>query len=283
MVHAPLAWLYNPRVPAPARPAPVWALATLFAGCSEPAMEVETASTTMMVDTSTGDTGESSDTGDEPTGEVAPPSACPEGTTVTAAPRTIGEAVEFINALPRPLTLDCFLERLERPLAIAATSGVISLQPAGGVESPRVFLFSGELIMSIALDRIPGDALLEFGEIVGPARSIKAELEFPLKDTVTAAAPFERILDSESGTKCAICHRDEAAVADYPGAFASAALQMVAFEEVPLADMRGQYERCGGDWRSARCERLAALLGHGEVVQAAFPAEFPTIYYDDPL
>lgn len=257
----------------------------MFAACSEPAMEVEDGTSTTVVEGSTGVTGESSDTEDmdsTSTGEPPTPSACPGGTTLTASPRTIGEAVEFINALPRPLALDCFLERLERPLLLAATSGVISLQPAVGRQSPRVFLFSGELIMSVAVDGDPGDTLLEFGEVVGPARSIKAELAFPLDGEVSAAAPFERIQDTASQTKCAICHRDEAAAPEYPGAFASAALQMVAFDEVPLADMREEYERCDAMADPRRCARLAALLGHGDVVQAAFPAEFPTIYYDDP-
>lgn len=242
-------------------------------------MALTTATTTLEVDDSTSEMSETSGTGDDPTGEGSTPTACAEVTTLTAAPRTIGEAVEFINALPRPLTLDCFLERLERPLAIAATSGVISLQPAVGRHSPRVFLFSGELIMSIAIDGDPGNNLLEFGEVVGPTRSIKAEIQFPLADPVAATAPFERILDGD-GTVCGFCHRDETAAPDYPGAFASAALQLVAYDEVTLADIRDEYERCDPAAQPERCARFAALLGHGEVEQAAFPGEFPTIFYD---
>ncbi len=241
-------------------------------------MALTTATTTLEVD---GSTGETSGTGDDPTGEGPTPTACAEVTTLTAAPRTIGEAVEFINALPRPLTLDCLLERLERPLAIAATSGVISLQPAVGRQSPRVFLFSGELIMSVAIDGDPGSSLLEFGEVVGPTRSIKAEIQFPLADPVTAAAPFERIRDAATnGTACGFCHRDEAAAPNYPNAFASAALQMVVYDEVTVADMRDEYERCDPAVQPERCARFAALLDHGEVEQAAFPGEFPTIFYD---
>lgn len=245
-------------------------------------MALTTATTALEVDGSTSETSETSDTsgtGDDPTGEGPTPTACAEVTTLTGAPRTIGEAVEFINALPRPLTLDCFLERLERPLAIAATAGVISLQPAKGRKSPRVFLFSGELIMSIAIDGDPGSTLLEFGEVVGPTRSIKAEIQFPLADPVTAAAPFERIQDT-NGTTCGFCHRDETAAPGYPGAFASAALQLVAYDEVTVADMRDEYERCDPAAQPGRCARFAALLGHGEVEQAAFPSEFPTIFYD---
>lgn len=239
-------------------------------------MALTTATMTLEVD---GSTSETSGTSDEPTGEGPTPTACAEATTLTAAPRTIGEAVKFINALPRPLTLDCLLERLERPLAIAATSGVISLQPAVDRRSPRVFLFSGELIMSIAVDGDPGSTLLEFGEIVGPTRSIKAEIQFPLADSVTAAAPFERILDAD-GTKCGFCHRDEMAAPGYPGAFASAALQMVVYDEVTVADMRDEYERCDPAAEPGRCARFAALFDHGEVVQAVFPSAFPTIFYD---
>lgn len=243
-------------------------------------MVLTTATTTLEV-SETSETSETSGTGDEPTGEGPTPTACAEVTTLTAAPRTIGEAVEFINALPRPLTLDCFLERLERPLAIAATSGVISLQPAVGRQSPRVFLFSGELIMSVAIDGDPGSTLLEFGEVVAPTRSIKAEIPFPLVDPVAAAAPFERIQDAATnGTTCGFCHRDETAAPNYPGAFASAALQLVVSDEVTVADMRDEYERCDPAAQPERCARFAALLGHGEVEQAAFPGEFPTIFYD---
>lgn len=46
---------------------------------------------------------------------------------VSRSPSTIAQVVDLVNALPRPLSLTCFLESLDRPLQVAASSGVISL------------------------------------------------------------------------------------------------------------------------------------------------------------
>lgn len=211
------------------------------------------------------------------TGEPPPPTACAEPTSLTASPRTIGEAVAFINGLPQPLTLDCFLERLERPLAIAATRSVISLQPAVGEASPRLFLFAGELVMSVAVDG-HGFDLLEFGELVAPTRSIKGEIAFPLADPIAHDAPFTRIFDGEDGTGCGICHGSEAPAPEYPQAFVSDALRFPDFEAVAFADLRREYERCDPAVQPERCARLTALFGHGPVEPAAFPESMPTIY-----
>ncbi|MDC0672944.1 hypothetical protein [Nannocystis radixulma] len=212
------------------------------------------------------------------TGEpLPPPTACAEPTSLTASPRTIGEALAFINELPRPLTLDCFLERLERPLAIAATRSMISLQPAVGDSSPRLFLFMGELVLSVAVDG-HGFDLLEFGELVAPTRSIKAEIAFPLDDLLAPEAPFTRIFDGVDGTNCGVCHAEEVSEPRYPQAFVSDALRFPEFEEVAFAVVREAYERCDPGAQPERCARLTALFGHGPVEAAAFPETMPTIY-----
>jgi hypothetical protein len=218
-----------------------------------------------------------SSTASATTDAPSPPTACVEPTTVTGAPRTIGEAVAFINALPRPLTLDCVLERLERPLALAATRSVVSLQPAAGERSPRLFLFAGDLFMSVAVDG-HGVDLLEFGELVGAGRSIKAEIKFPVEGELALEAPFSRIYDGVGGTNCAICHRGESAAPEYPLAFASDALRFPDAEAVPLADLRREYERCDPLAEPARCARLTAVFGHGPVEPGAFAADLLTIY-----
>lgn len=228
--------------------------------------------------TTTGTPGTTAPTTGEP---PPPPTACAEPTDLTASPRTIGEAVAFINGLPQPLTLDCFLERLERPLAIAATKSVISLQPAVGEASPRLFLFAGELVMSVAVDG-HGFDLLEFGELVAPTRSIKGEIAFPLADAIAHDAPFTRIFDGEDGTGCGICHGSEAPAPEYPQAFVSDALRFPDFETVAFADLRREYERCDPAVQPERCARLTALFGHGPVEPAAFPESMPTIYDYEP-
>lgn len=251
-------------------------MALLAGACQrqEPGATTETGAHTTGSETGSPTSAASDTTGPPP---PPPPTACAEATDLTAAPRTIGDAVAFINQLPRPLSLDCVLERLERPLALAATTSVISLQPAAGERSPRLFLFSGDLIMSVAVDG-HGVDLLEFGELVGPTTSIKAEIKFPLAGPLALQDPFARIYDRSGGTNCAICHRGETASPNYPLAFASDALRFTDSEAVPLADLRGEHERCDPMAEPDRCARLAAVFDHGPVEHAAFPEHMPTIF-----
>jgi hypothetical protein len=253
-------------------------LLALAAACNAGAPAPGPATTDASTSKAETSTSETSDATGPTTGEPPPPAtACAEATSLTASPRTIGEAVAFINELPQPLTLDCFLERLERPLAIAATKSVISLQPAVGENSPRLFLFMGELVMSVAVDG-HGFDLLEFGELVGPTRSIKGEIAFPLADTIAPDAPFTRIFDGADGTGCGICHGGEAPAPEYPQAFVSDALRFPDFEAVAFTVLRREHERCDPVLQPERCARLTALFGHGAVEPAAFPETMPTIY-----
>ena len=260
------------------------ALLGLAAACNGGAAASGSATTPASTSSGEPSTGEAIDATAPTTGEpLPPPTACAEPTSLTASPRTIGEAIAFINELPQPLTLDCFLERLERPLAIAATRSMISLQPAVGDTSPRLFLFLGdELVLSVAVDG-HGFDLLEFGELVAPTRSIKGEVAFPLDDLLAYDAPFTRIFDGVDGTNCGICHAEEVAEPRYPQAFVSDALRFPDFEEVAFAVVRDAYEHCDPAAQPERCARLTALFGHGPVEAAAFPETMPTIYdYDDP-
>jgi len=74
---------------------------------------------------------------------------CIAPSAVSNPPRTVDEAITLINALPKPLTLPCFLQALARPLAMTATDSVFSLQPADGLRSPRIFLFTPGMVMSV--------------------------------------------------------------------------------------------------------------------------------------
>lgn len=206
-----------------------------------------------------------------------PPTACAEETDISAAPQNIGEAIEFINALPHPVTLNCFLERLERPVPLNATWSTVSLQPADGRRSPRVFLFYGDLIMSVATDGVPGTTLLEFGEFVAPTKSIKGELAFPIEETLDITAPLQHVFDGE-GSKCRICHGGEAETPEYDLAFASDALRFRAMEEVELDDLKLEHTQCDATVEPDRCVRLDALFGFGPVVPADFPEGLQTIY-----
>src|SRR5687767_916415 len=120
------------------------------------------------------DAGSGSDTAE--VGPVLPRCRAPAG--FSGSPRTIAEAIALVNALPPPVTLACFLQSLDRPLYAYATYSVISLQPAVGARSPRIFLFdgkSGGLVMSIVPEGM-GSHALEFGQFVDETRTIKGEI-----------------------------------------------------------------------------------------------------------
>jgi len=211
--------------------------------------------------------------------DSAPSERCaPEGE-VTTRPRSIAEAVALVNALPRPATIECFVESLDRPLYVEATSSIISAQPAAGRRSPRVFLFAEPLVMSITMDG-DGRDLLEFGEFVDERQTIKAEIAFPVVAEVEATAPFDRVLFDDEGpdTSCALCHRDERASGDIPGAFVSDALRPADDTLVDLLDLQREADRCDPGREPARCAQLDAFTGHGELVHRAFPPELPTIF-----
>jgi hypothetical protein len=210
--------------------------------------------------------------------ESRAPSPCrPPG--VSRSPTSIPEVVTLVNALPRPLTLTCFLESLDRPLRVSATNGVISLQPARGTRSPRLFLHIGALVASIVPDG-PGAPLVEFGEFIDDENTIKGEIAFPMDGPLDPATPYKKILDG-GGTVCRGCHRAEARVEtiDVGPAFASAALRPVPSSLVSLERVRQEHETCDPAAEPERCAIYRALFEHGEVIPWQFPASLPTIFY----
>lgn len=199
---------------------------------------------------------------------------------VSASPQTTAEAIELLNALPKPTGVPCFLESLDRPLLAYATSSVFSAQPALSAVSPRVFLKLGRLWLSVVLDG-KSSYLMEFGERLPaePLRSIKGELELPLAQLVPASAPYDRVRYAE-GTVCGLCHYDESAMADPSliGTFSSIAFRPRSETRVAIDHLRDASTTC--DWRTQphRCEMLSALFDGGAVVEESFPETMPTFY-----
>lgn len=201
---------------------------------------------------------------------------CAPAPGTTGSPSSIAETVDLVNGLPPPVSLACFLEALERPLRLVATRSVFSAQPAMGSRSPRIFLFMEGIIHSIVPE---GSArnLLEMGEATSPGTSIKAELEFPITETITLATAFER-LPLDDITTCAVCHDGHVPVAGLEGAFESEVLRPADRELVPLAELEGEARRCDGALEPERCALLGALFQHGEVIATEFPRSLPTIF-----
>lgn len=210
--------------------------------------------------------------------DVPPRAGCRAPPTVNAAPRTIAHAVTLVNALPRPVTLACFLESLARPLRLAATSDIISLQPAVGARSPRIFLSYEGLVISVVPEG-KGSTMAEFGEFVGADRTLKAEIAFPIDGPLDPAEPYRRIIDG-AGTVCRGCHPMEVRADDVPfaDAFVSGAIRPASRSLVELARLRHEHATCNGTAEPERCALFAALFEHGEVTAWEFPPTLRTIY-----
>jgi hypothetical protein len=193
---------------------------------------------------------------------------------VSGAPQSIPEALNHMNALPRPVTLACFLQSLKRPLDLYMTSSGQSLQPSPGARSPRTFIVNGPLVMSVVPD---GEArnTLELGFRTTPNRSIKTEVLFPLTAEVSPATIFERVQQG-TGTLCGGCHVAEVHTEyeAFPGGvFESDIIPPSPVFEVGLDEVRAEEAECDPQLESGRCGILAALFQYGEVRQATIWSE----------
>jgi hypothetical protein len=202
---------------------------------------------------------------------------CAPAPGTTGSPSSIAETVDLVNGLPKPVSLACFIEALERPLRLVATRSFFSAQPAVGSRSPRIFLFMEGIIHSIVPE---GSArnLLEMGEGTSPGVSIKAELEFPITDDITLATAFERLPMEGGLTTCGVCHNGHFPVLGIEGAFESEVLRPADQELVPLAELEDEARRCDADLEPERCAMLGALFQHGDVIAAEFPRSVRTIF-----
>ncbi len=198
------------------------------------------------------------------------------------APQTIEQAIDLINALPKPVTIACFVQTLQRPLRVNATSSILSAQPAMGEDNPRIFLFSGDdLIISIVPDG-NGKDLMEFSQLVnGTSRSIKGEIKFPVFESIPYSAPYNRILTGAQ-TVCSACHVGEALDDTHQeeNVYISAALKPKANKLVFLSDFWQEYYNCSLkiDTSDSRCMMIRAIFDYGKVEHQDFPASMPTYF-----
>ena len=58
-------------------------------------------------------------------------------------------AIDRINALPMPVSAACLVSSVPRPLALVATTGIMSAQPAVDLASPRIFLMLDTLVLGV--------------------------------------------------------------------------------------------------------------------------------------
>jgi hypothetical protein len=192
---------------------------------------------------------------------------------VSASPKTIAEAIQLINALPKPTTVACFIESLSRPLDFYATFSTSSAQPAAGERSPRIFLFKNNLIISVVPDGA-GSEVIEFGEVKELNRSLKIEIPFPVMANINPADPYGRILFSSgfSSTTCGTCHRNEARDTSIVGAsaFISDIIRPFSAYQVTLSRVQQELEKCSKNVEPNRCAILNAVLSQGRLREIDF-------------
>lgn len=187
------------------------------------------------------------------------------------SPETVEDAVALINALPKPVSLPCFLESLDRPLALAATDSKSSAQPSMGAENPRLFISRGAMIMSV-LPEGPGSDKLEFAVDVGDGLSIKAELAFPIDAEIDRMEPFAQIRRNP-GTSCGACHALEQhwETIDEVSIWASEALQYPPENDISPSFVGALASACDESATPERCAMLTAVFAHGDIEAQGLP------------
>lgn len=247
-------------------------VSTLACSPSSDAQSEADSETGTSTDSETG-----TDSEGEPEPEVLPPRCkAPEG---MGKPATIAETLALINALPEPITVACVVQSLDRPLAINVTTSNFSAQPAVDEHSPRIFIFSGNLVLSVVPDGT-GQNLLEFGQPMGNGESLKGELEMPVMQPVFSNKPFDHLRYNDKITVCGFCHRDEylAPNGGHENAYISRSLRPVDSYAVSVDDLRTEHLDCDPNAEPERCAILSSIFSHGSVVHQDFPAELGTIF-----
>ncbi len=215
----------------------------------------------------------------------------------------IVSVVRWINAMPKPLSLPCFVKSIPRPMYYNATISTFSAQPSIGRRSPRVFFQIDNLMLTVVPDETTdyvknletgqfdsvwdpdGIQLLEMAFKIpsdeGLAISIKGEIAFPVTTTLPDNAAYAHISFTENNTTCSVCHARERKEGELDGQpyYSSVMLRNDRSAEVLLAPMLNEYSTCDptlGVSEAYRCSMLEAIYGQGMLVWKSFPLDIPT-------
>lgn len=194
-----------------------------------------------------------------------------------AAPESIAQVVDLINALPKPLELGCFLHSLKRPLYLDTSTGFVSAQPGPFPRSPRILLIRNNFVLAVAPEG-DGRMLLEMSEIDPLTnRSLKGEVKFPVPSLIGPLKPYEDIIYDKDTSTCGFCHDGEQPHPSIPGAYTSLALRPVESDRVPFQDLKVFADECDAQAEPYRCAILQGIFGQGEVFDGPLPDTIPTI------
>ncbi|MCA9572217.1 MAG: hypothetical protein KC656_30470 [Myxococcales bacterium] len=199
-----------------------------------------------------------------------PPDPC----AIDGAPTDLDGLFGHLDALGPSVEATCLVRSLERPLQLTATSNPFSAQPAEGPRNPRIFVHSGDLVLSL----VPagyGATVLEASERIEPGWSRKAELALPVVTAGARQEAFARTANPEPpGSRCGDCHPGERdySAAEPEAGWVSRALAPEALTVVPIEDLE-VYARDCVPGVEARCDVLSALF-EDDVEEAQFPDDY---------
>lgn len=190
---------------------------------------------------------------------------------------SISDAVSRLNALAPLADGPCFVATLPRPLAVVATLGTTSAQPAAGRTSPRIFFLLPKLVVS-AVPAGDGSKVLEFGQWVTATRTLKGEIGLPVTAPLAQNAPFERVLYNDRST-CGGCHRQEEPHPTIPNAFVSTAFKPEPGTLMAVSELEDLHDTCTRDGdTSTRCTMFHAIFDFGKVTDGAYAPEVETFF-----
>lgn len=199
----------------------------------------------------------------------------------------IESVTDWINVLPKPLELPCFIESLPRPLYVNMTESVFSAQPSNGKGNPRVFIFLDQLMLSV----VPQEAyalnstepelnLLEMSFNTEGIQSIKAEIAFPVASSLSYGDAYTRLIsDALDVSICGICHAAEEQVGSFDGVpvYRSQMLRPYYDFEVSIGLLKNEAFYCDATKEPHRCAMLRALVGDGDIYWREFAPDIPIL------
>ncbi|MBL7544163.1 MAG: hypothetical protein JNL11_10115 [Bdellovibrionaceae bacterium] len=209
---------------------------------------------------------------DDKGNESSASTSCTGVTDSMGRPKTIEDTINLINALPRPLSLECFLNSLKAPLNVFAVNSTFSAQPAVDQNSPRIFILQDKMVLSVAPAGI-GRTLLEFSELNGSIETFKGELEFPIEGTVTMDTILAKISQTSTTSTCLTCHTSERKVAykTLGSLYVSKILRPNESQRINSSYLKNQATACNPSINKHRCEVLNAIFVNGQAQDASFP------------
>lgn len=218
--------------------------------------------------------------GSQPPGD-SPGVLCvpPAGAVIT----DVQSVVDWLNAMPKPVTLPCFIESLPRPLKIQSALSEFSAQPSLGQRSPRIFFFFDRLILTVVVDQKFAEypyPLLEMSYMVDERELIttKAELKFPITNTLAPAAPYTGLSFNDRISQCSFCHPKES-ILDYLDdvpIYQSSILKPTT--PMAISQLYVESDHCIVEEEPHRCAMLSSIVDHGALQPYSFPARAPTIF-----